>query len=185
MANDDFDREQSEKEARFQRKLLEAKWFGGTIQFGKAGAIGSYTKTFDGMRKVGNEIELRWIEGADEHGKPQPGVNATVESTHDGQTDYMVIDADYAYYDKMLRRNTREYVPMAERWAIRRWHQKRGTPIHEQDNSADWKLNYITEPGFVPPRITWHVVEREPVVEPVEAPKRRGRPPNKQEGVAA
>jgi hypothetical protein len=179
MAGEEFDSLYTEREARFQRKLLEAKWFGGTIQFGKAGTIGAYTKTFEGMRKVGNVIVLRWIEGADGNGNPLPGVTATVESLHDGETDYLVVEAEYQRYDRVIRRSVREYAPIAERWAIRRWHQKRGTPVHEADNSADWRLNYITEPGFVPPTIQWELVEQEPQpdVEREEPPKRRGRPP--------
>lgn len=125
-------------EVKTRNKVTKAQWFGGTVRFGK-----DRTVTYQGMRKVDPVIKLRWEEG-----EPQPGMVAVVEVIIDGKPDSLIIEPEYQDMDRMVKRRLKEYVPLAESWALWKWHTTRGTPVNEFNG-------YLTEPGFVKPEFVW------------------------------
>ena len=179
--DEEFGAEAVARQRKFERRILEAQWHGGSIQFGRPGQPGSYIKTFQPMKQMPAEIHIRWVsEYLDNFGNPVQGRDATAEVSFGDYKDEYVIEAEYQYYDKMVRRKVKDYAPMAEAWCMWKWHTQRGTPVDEHDK-------YLLEPGFKAPLIVWDkALFAQPEPEPAqEAPKRkRGRPP-KQEPIAA
>jgi len=182
QSDEDFGAEARERQVRFERKVLEAKWFGGTITFGRAGQPGSYTKTFEPMKKMPPEIKLSWTsEYIDNSGYPIQGRDATCAIEFGDFQDEVLIEAEYQYYDKIIKRKVKEYKGIAEKWAMWKWHTQRGTPVDERDK-------YLTEPNFQPPRLEWaeYVPPQEADPIKVEVVKRGpGRPKKPSETVAA
>lgn len=139
----DYANAQEAREARHKNRVLQAQWFGGDVQFGKAGEPGSYVKHFDGMRPISREIEMKWQDG-----EPANGDVAVCQAIIGGETWEHIIEPEWMDGDKPRRRLAKDYKGMAEKWALWRWHTIRGTPVTERDA-------YLLEPNFEPPTFVW------------------------------
>lgn len=96
------------------------------------------------MKKMPMTIELQW-----EAPPVGDGTEACVVMSCGSFIDENVIDGYVPVIDKdPRRRRAKEFVEVAEKWAMWKWHTTRGTPVDERDV-------YQLEPGYESPELKW------------------------------
>ena len=140
------------REAKFQRKLLDAQWHGGKVQFGQPGTPAAFVRTYPGMRKIATVIPMHWAEG-----EPKNGDVSTVRCIVAGNIKEWVIEPEQDRVDgaRNARRLAKDYKGLAEKWALWKWHTARGTP-------CDDRGKYLLEPDYKAPSYDWTWNGKEP-----------------------